>query len=118
MNCREESKQAPPKQAEIPWGGFGEQGANRISVVMIGNIKHPGNYHLSPEATLESAFNSAGGSAFLGEMTSRHTKVRIMRTIDGKPSKVVYSIQNPPGQSQDPIALKNGDVLDFLESVF
>ena len=98
-----------------PWQGFGEPGIGRISVVVLGDIKHQGQYFLPEGANLESVYQSCGGSGGQGDFGgSPPTSVIVNR--NGQ--ETTYKMTRMTREERAAVELADGDMLSYPTRYF
>jgi hypothetical protein len=108
-------KSIPMPEPTGPWQGFGEPGPGRISVTVLGNIKHQGQYFLAEGANLETVYQSCGGSGGQGDFGgSPPPSVDVNR--NGKVT--TYRITRMTTEAREAVKLEEGDVWIYSERIF
>ncbi len=108
-------KSIPMPEPTGPWQGFGEPGPGRISVTVLGNIKHQGQYFLAEGANLETVYQSCGGSSGQGDFGgSPPPSVDVNR--NGKVT--TYRITRMTTEAREAVKLEEGDVWIYSERIF
>ena len=105
----------PMPEPEGPWQGFGKPGPGRISVTVLGNIKHQGQYFLAEGANLETVYQSCGGSGGQGDFGgSPPPSVDVNR----KGKVTTYRITRMTTEAREAVKLEEGDIWIFSERIF
>lgn len=113
---------SPVKIADLIWQGFGTPGPGKIAVNIVGEVEHPGRYHLERGTSLLSMPLSAGGLIRRGGLsTNEHLlpqMVVVRRTKDNKPHKMTYPIVRMSEEELDSVKLQDGDTVEYPQVIF
>jgi hypothetical protein len=118
VSCCHKPISVSTSEPELPWSGFGEPAVGKISVLVGGDVKHPGHYYLDADATLESIFYSFGGWGEHGEFSIPPKDARLTRQIGGLRVDTFYPIRTMTKQERESVLLKDKDVLLYPTIIF
>ena len=101
---------------------FGEKTKDTLSVVIGGDVAHPGQYFLPKGFGLKSVLGIVGGYGWKGhrahgsaKTAQFHGRIRIFRSIDGaKATKTEYKISELHQAKSSDVPLLDGDVIEFV----
>ena len=111
--CRHQPPTNGAQKPDSPWPGFGEPGVGKISVVVHGDVRHPGHYYLPAGASLESIYATLGGWGGRGEFHAPPTKVRLTREVGGQRTEMDYYIKKMTANEKAAVKLQDGDILYY-----
>jgi hypothetical protein len=116
--CRHQPAANVAQKLSSPWAGFGEPGPGMISVVVAGDVRHPGHYYLTSGANLESIYTAFGGWGGHGEFYVAPYRMRLTREVGGKRTERYYQIRRMTKQEREALELKDGDTLYYATVLF
>ena len=117
--CAHTAEKTSPQKPEVAWAGYGNPGVDKVSVIVTGDVKHPGRYYLATGASLASVYFAFGGWGGHGHFEgSPPHRVSITRQVGAATQQTWYQINKMSTEERAAVRLEDGDVLRYPAVIF